>query len=74
MMSMKSWWYWNVSTKWDSLDLFVFVFYPCLLALLIFVMFEEHQEKMAFATECSAKGGVVVKGNGLLCIDKSAIK
>lgn len=73
--SFKSWWYWNVSSKYDSIDLFVYIFYPALVVALIIVMIGENKERKEFTVACEAKGGVAVKADRkFVCIDKEVIK
>ena len=75
MNSIKSWWYWNVSSKYDAMDLFVFTYFPALVILIICMAISEGRERKEFTAQCSVKDGVVIKDNRkLYCIDAKVIK
>lgn len=72
--NIKSWWYWNVSTKYDSLDLFVFVFFPAMIVLMLWMGFTDKIDKQHKTADCEAKGGVLISTKKVdYCIAKEAL-
>lgn len=68
--SVSSWWYWNVSSKYDVLDLFIYTFYPLLIAAILWIALDEHKQRTTYSAVCEAKGGVVLKSDKkYICVD-----
>lgn len=73
--SIKSWWYWKVSSKYDATDMFVFIVYPALIVLIGVQLFEQKQKADVYAQECLKKGGVPLETNHkYICVDPKAFK
>lgn len=73
MSKFKSWWYWNVSSKYDSLDLFVYTGFPLLIAAVVFLAAIDADKRSYFKQQCESKGGVLISTQrGHHCIDKQA--
>lgn len=72
--SIKSWWYWNITSKYDGLDIFMFTFFPLLIVAMIVVGVMVHEEKKQNASICESKGGVLMSTHrSYYCIDVKAI-
>ena len=50
---IQSWWYWNVSTKYDAVDLFVFTYFPFLVIMSICGMIQSYNDKQKLAAYVS---------------------
>lgn len=72
----KSWWYWNISTKYDALDLFVYTYFPFVVFLMVLAMYNSYEHRKEFLAYCESKNGVVVKGvdKQYHCMSKEAVK
>lgn len=72
--SIKSWWYWNISSKYDSLDVFVFVFFPLMVVGMIVLGYCGIVEKRELSAQCEVKGGVLVSTHKkYYCLNKEVV-
>ena len=70
----QSWWYWNVSSKFDCVDLFATFWFPFMCVVCIWGIWDSAKEQDRFALQCRAKDGIVLQGqNGYVCVDKKFI-
>jgi len=49
--TFKSWWYWNISSKYDGIDIFMFIGFPLMIVLFIFIAIGLHNEKKELSAE-----------------------
>jgi hypothetical protein len=72
--TFKSWWYWNISSKYDGIDIFMFTGFPLMIVLFIFIVIGLHNEKKELSAECEKNGGVLVSTHKqYYCIDKKVL-
>ena len=72
--TFKSWWYWNISSKYDGIDIFMFTGFPLMIVLFIFIAIGLHNEKKELSAECEKNGGVLVSTHKqYYCIDKKVM-
>jgi len=72
--SIKSWWYWNVSSKYDATDAFVYIGFPLMIVGMIYVAYLVHQNNQELVAACEAKGGALISTQTRrFCVDKEAL-
>jgi len=75
MRNIKSWWYWNVSSKFDTADLIALIWFPFMCIVCIWGIVDSYNETEKFSIQCEQKSGIVMKGlDQLICVDKSLVK
>lgn len=72
--SLKSWWYWNICSKYDSSDYMLFVFLPIMLIMMGGLAFAAVAERREIAVACEAKGGYLISTHKrYVCLDKNVV-
>ena len=70
----QSWWYWNVRSKCDWVDIFASVWFPIMIVVCIWGIWDSTNEAEKFASQCEQKNGITLQGqNGYVCVDKKSI-
>ena len=73
--TFKSWWYWNVRSKLDTVDIIAVFWLPVMTVICIWAIWSGADKADKFAEQCQEKNGVVLQGqNGYVCLDKNLIK